>query len=349
MSPLLELHNVSHSYGKNVILDNINLSVDPGEIICLLGPSGCGKTTLLRVITGLENMQSGDVLVSGVPVSSGNTHLVAPEHRNMGLVFQDGALFPHMTVFKNVAFGLGNLNHDEYEKRITESLSMVGMLDYIHRYPSELSGGQQQRVALARVLAPRPALILMDEPFSGLDSRLRDSVREEVLSIIKRVGVTVIMVTHDPKEAMYVSDRICLLNDGSIEQMGSPQELYENPRTPFVAAFMGDVNRFIGTYMNDQVITSIGMLPVPHKMKNGTKCEVLIRPESMWFEYTSNAGMGKIVSVHNLGDSILLMIDMNTGDRLRIRVNERLHCQLGSNCSVHIHVGVVPYVFPVSG
>jgi iron(III) transport system ATP-binding protein len=278
---VLELKNVHHAFEDGVeVLHDINLAIAPGEIVCLLGPSGCGKTTTLRLAAGLEECQQGEVLINDTNVSDGNIH-VPPEKRGVGLVFQDTALFPHLTVGENVAFGLGALDERARAERVREMLHQVSMGTYAEAYPHVLSGGQQQRVALARSLAPDPKIILLDEPFSGLDAQLRALIREETLTLLKAHGVTALVVTHDPEEAMYVADRIAVMNQGRIEQIGRPDDLYCHPVNPFVTRFFSSTNRFTTRVRERQVATPFGPLKAPDGLADGVLADVLIRPEAL--------------------------------------------------------------------
>ncbi|MDX1709914.1 MAG: ABC transporter ATP-binding protein, partial [Rhodovibrionaceae bacterium] len=238
----LRLEHVSHAYGDILAVDDLSLSIGAGELVCLLGPSGCGKTTALRVAAGLERLQRGRVVLDG-QVVAGEKRDLPPEARSVGLVFQDFALFPHLSVKDNVIFGLKRLGQRERESRALQALSKVGMDDQAEAFPHMLSGGQQQRVALARAMAPEPRVMLLDEPFSGLDARLRHQVRDQTLHVLTQSGATTLMVTHDPEEAMFMADRIALMRGGRLEQVGAPTELYFTPRTAFVAGFFGDINR----------------------------------------------------------------------------------------------------------
>ena len=228
--PELSINEVYHSYNENPCLKNITFDVSKGEIISLLGPSGSGKTTILRSIAGLEKIISGKILISDKLVSSSNT-FVPPEKRKIGFVFQDYALFPHLTVLKNILFGLKRENTN----RAFEVMQLLGIADLKDSYPHQISGGQQQRVALARAIAPSPKIILLDEPFVRLDIRLREKVRDEVLHLLKISGTTAIIVTHEAEEAMFMSDRIVVINDGKLMQVGRPGDLYNRPKSKFVA------------------------------------------------------------------------------------------------------------------
>jgi len=275
----LKLEHVSHAYGDVLAVDDLTLAVAPGELVCLLGPSGCGKTTALRVAAGLEALQSGRVLMDDKPVANGTVDL-PPERRSVGLVFQDYALFPHLSVRGNVEFGLAGLSGVERRERALRLLEQVGMSEFADAYPHNLSGGEQQRVALARALAPRPRIILLDEPFSGLDRQLRNQIRDETLHILKESGAASLMVTHDPEEAMFMADRVALMRQGGIVQIGAPTELYFAPVNAFVASFFGEVNRLESVVRQGQVETPFGWVDAPDRVSD-TRVEVLIRPEAL--------------------------------------------------------------------
>jgi iron(III) transport system ATP-binding protein len=279
-APVLAMHHIRHAYGKHQAVEDVSLYVEQGEVVCLLGPSGCGKTTLLRIVAGLETVQEGGVDLGGRPIGRPGKAHVPPEKRNVGLAFQDSALFPHLSVLDNVAFGLESLPGKQRRARAMELLEQLGMESYAKSYPHTLSGGQQQRVALARALAPAPSLMLLDEPFSSLDARLRDRIRDDTLHVLKRVGAGALLVTHDPEEAMFMADRIALMRDGHIVQMGTPLELYCAPRDPFVVTFFGEVNEMAGEVRGGRVKTPIGEVPVDD-IADGTQVRVLIRPEAL--------------------------------------------------------------------
>ena len=275
----LVLDRVSHAYGDVLAVDDLSLTIAAGELVCLLGPSGCGKTTALRIAAGLEHLQRGRVLMAGREVA-GETANVPPEARNVGLVFQDYALFPHLSVRSNVAFGLARLSAKERRVRAEEILAQVGMGSYGDTYPHQLSGGQQQRVALARALAPRPRVMLLDEPFSGLDRALRNQIRDETLHVLKQSGAATLMVTHDPEEAMFMADRVALMRAGRIVQVGQPADLYLAPDNAFVASFFGEVNRLFGIVREGRVRTPFGWA-LAEGFADGAEVEVLIRPEAL--------------------------------------------------------------------
>ncbi len=277
--PALVLDRVSHAYGDLLAVDDLSLTVAAGELVCLLGPSGCGKTTALRIAAGLEHLQAGRVVLAG-RVVAGERRELPPEERNIGLVFQDYALFPHLSVRANVAFGLNKLPAKERRTRAEQVLAQVGMDTYAEAYPHQLSGGQQQRVALARALAPRPPVMLLDEPFSGLDQALRNQIRDQTLHVLKQSGAATLMVTHDPEEAMFMADRVALMRDGRMVQIGQPSELYVAPRDAFVASFFGEVNRLPGTVHEGRVQTPFGWVRAEGHAE-GAEVEVLIRPEAL--------------------------------------------------------------------
>ncbi len=237
----MRFENVSYKVDDKAILENITLDVEPGKVLCLLGPSGSGKTSLLRIAAGLIENSSGRVLIDGRVVSDENSFL-PPERRGVGLVFQDFALFPHLTIRENVEFGLTAMNRTEAMEQAMRILSRVGLSERAEQYPHVLSGGEQQRVALARALAPRPGVLLMDEPFSGLDSRLRDTVREQSLDLLRETRSTAIIVTHDAEEALRVGDHIALIREGKLVQYGSGRDLYYNPANLFAAGFFSEIN-----------------------------------------------------------------------------------------------------------
>ncbi|MCB1386126.1 MAG: ABC transporter ATP-binding protein [Nitratireductor sp.] len=253
----LQFSHVSHRYGPHETIRDLSLDIAPGEVVSLLGPSGSGKTTLLRLAAGLQRPLSGEIAINHQVVSNAGG-LVPPEKRGIGLVFQDFALFPHMTIRTNVEFGLTKLAAAERKAYALYMLKTVGLDGKADRYPHNLSGGEQQRVALARALAPKPGILLMDEPFSGLDGRLRESVRNETLAILRSTRSTVVVVTHDPEEALNISDRIALMRDGRIVQFGACEELYHRPADLFAARFFSEVNQFSGRLSEGIVDTPVG-------------------------------------------------------------------------------------------
>ena len=283
----LTFEDIHHQFSPDAVtLRGVTLSAEPGEVLCLLGPSGSGKTTLLRIAAGIEVQSSGRVLL-GEREIAGPSVFLPPEKRSIGLMFQDFALFPHMSILENVQFGLTALSREEARREALISLQRVGLEDYANAYPHILSGGEQQRVALARAMAPRPAVLLMDEPFSGLDSRLKDSVRAETLAILRHSRATAIVVTHDAEEAMRMGDRIALLRDGQLVQAGTAEEIYNKPSNLFAAGFFSELNVFPAVASGGEVQTPLGRFAAKG-FADGTPLSVAIRLSD--FDVTENLG-----------------------------------------------------------
>ena len=282
---LLELSHVGKRFGADgpVAVDDLTLSLEAGHILALLGPSGCGKTTTLRLIAGFEVPDAGEIAIGGRIVVRAGDAGVPPEERSVGVVFQDYALFPHLTVSDNVAFGLTRAPRGERPARVARMLDLVGLGDLGRRYPHELSGGQQQRVAVARALAPAPTLLLLDEPFSNLDADLRSQMRDEVQNILRTTGTTAIFVTHDQEEAFTIADQVGVLNRGRLEQLDSPSTIYHQPATPFVAAFVGAADFLPGLVTADGVVTEIGVFANVEGRSEGARVRVMIRPDDVSF------------------------------------------------------------------
>lgn len=287
----LKLDRISQSYGHRQIVDNLSILLQEGQIGCLLGPSGCGKTTVLRCIAGFEPITAGHIEIGGEIVSS-PARLVPPEMRHIGMVFQDYALFPHLNVAGNIAFGLGKLDASSRLTRVEELLRLTGLQDSAGKYPHQLSGGQQQRVALARALAPKPRMLLMDEPFSNLDVELRERLSLEVRDILKREGMTALIVTHDQHEAFALADYVGVMHQGSIEQWDTPYNLYHQPSSRFVADFIGQGVFLPGMVMNNSMVeielgVLHGMIPTDCDATGCEECvhdcyvDVLIRPDDI--------------------------------------------------------------------
>lgn len=271
----LAFESIHHAYGGKPTLQGLSLLAEAGKVTCLLGPSGSGKTTLLRIAAGIEAQSAGTIRLNGREIAGPDVFL-PPEERSIGLVFQDFALFPHLTILRNVMFGLTALSPAEARSEAMIALSRVGLQHYADAYPHVLSGGEQQRVALARAIAPRPAVLLMDEPFSGLDSRLKDSIRSETLSILRQSRTTAIVVTHDAEEAMRMGDRIALLKDGKLVQAGSGDDLYHKPVNLFAAGFFSELNLFDATVAGAGVETPLGRFSAGN-LPEGARATVAIR------------------------------------------------------------------------
>jgi iron(III) transport system ATP-binding protein len=277
--PRLALENIAMSYDGVAALDGVSVDVSAGELVCLLGPSGCGKSTLLRIAAGVERQSAGSVWRDGVCVSDATRH-DPPETRSVGLMFQDFALFPHLSVAQNIAFGLRRKGAAERNRIVGAYLERVGLAGYGEKYPHQLSGGEQQRVALARALAPKPSVMLMDEPFSGLDKRLRDGVRDETLALLKEEGAAVLLVTHEPDEALRMADRIALMRGGRIAQIGAPYHIYNHPVDSKAAAFFSDLNVIHGRVASRQTETPFGLFLTPG-LVDDAEVEVIIRPQHL--------------------------------------------------------------------
>lgn len=278
----LEVRNLTRRFGGRAVVSDVSLSVAPGQVMCLLGPSGCGKSTTLRIIAGVDDPDAGSVSVNGRVMCDATTH-VPPESRSIGLMFQDFALFPHLSVFDNVGFGL-RADRAEKARRISALLERVHLSGFEDSYPHELSGGEQQRVALARAIAPKPRVMLMDEPFSGLDNRLRDGIRDDTLDILKDEGTAVLLVTHEPDEAMRMADEIALMRDGRIVQRGAPYNIYNTPVDQDAAAFFSDINVIHGKVQGALTDTPFGQFLAPG-VPDGTEVDIVIRPQHLRIDF----------------------------------------------------------------
>ena len=330
MPPALELKDVSHTFGDLQAITGLNLSIEAGQVTCLLGPSGCGKTTALRIAAGLETLQSGEIYIAGNLAASADWGLPA-ERRGIGLVFQDYALFPHLSVVDNVMFGVTG-NQDQRRACAMAALEQVQMVAHCEDFPHTLSGGQQQRVALARALAPKPAVVLLDEPYSGLDARLRDQVRDEVLHVLKDSGAATLMVTHDSEEAMFMADQICVLKDGKMVQSGPPESLYRQPISAFVAGFFGEVTMLPAVVNNGVAATVIGDFPAPD-LGDNTAATVVVRPEALLLEKApaacTDAHLGMIIQARMLGRSSLVHVSVTNTVPPSVPAELHLHARVG--------------------
>ena len=291
----LVFENVTHDFGQVRAVDSFSLEIEAAEVVCLVGPSGCGKSTVLRLAAGLEELQGGRITING-RVVAGGTRKVPPEERRLGLVFQDYALFPHLDVLDNVAFGLRQGSATERRGVAIKVLEQVGMARSAGAFPHTLSGGEQQRVALARALAPKPSLMLLDEPFSGLDVRLRDSVRDETLELLKAAGTPALLVTHDPGEAMRMADRIAVMRAGRLVQLGTPEQIYDQPANEFVLGLFSDINVLNGIVHENYVQTPGGDLFVKG-YENGREVSVIVRNEGVRIANGSHGGAGAEATV----------------------------------------------------
>lgn len=313
MNQAVELVGVRKGFvrGEHPAVAEVSLSVAPGEVVALLGPSGSGKTTLLRLVAGFLAPDEGLVRLDGRDVA-GPGGIVPPERRGVGMVFQDYALFPHLTVFKNVAFGLNRLSGNARETGVRQALELVGLSGLEHRYPHELSGGQQQRVALARALAPKPIVILLDEPFSSLDASLRAQVRDDVALILRESGASALFVTHDQDEALFMGDRVAILRAGRLEQMASPEEIYHHPASRFVAEFMGKTDFLPGEVTGEGVATELGLLSQYPACPPGSEVLVAFRPDDVKLAPDPTSG-ARVVMRHFEGTVAIYHIVLPSG------------------------------------
>ncbi|WP_420641803.1 ABC transporter ATP-binding protein [Candidatus Leptofilum sp.] len=299
--------NLHKSFDNSPVVQDVSLSVAPGEILVLLGPSGCGKTTTLRLIAGFETLDDGRIEIDNQLVADGSQH-VPPEKRRVGIVFQDYAIFPHLSLAQNVGFGLKR----GQSQRVEEMLNFVGLGGLGERMPHQLSGGQQQRVALARALAPQPVVLLLDEPFSNLDAALRVEMRQEVRRLLKASNITAVFVTHDQEEALFMGDQVAVMNDGRLEQVGSPEAIFHQPRTRFVAQFLGQTDFLPGEVTDHGVQTAIGILPQMLPLASGTAVEVAVRPDDLQL-LPDDEGNGRIVSRQFVGIAFVYGVRLNDG------------------------------------
>lgn len=319
---VLELDQLTKAFGDETAVDSVSLTVEEGELVTLLGPSGCGKTTMLRMIAGLEEPTAGRISLGGTTVADHDRY-VTPENRDVGLVFQDFALFPHLTVAENITFGVSDWPDERRETRLAELLDLVDLEAHREKFPEALSGGQRQRVALARSLAPEPDILLLDEPFSNLDVRLRLDMREEVRRILKEAAVTTISVTHDQEEALSISDRVVIMNEGNLEQAGKPEVVFENPESRFVASFLGRASFVPGRVCGDRVETSLGMLGTeqlngPVSAYDGAEIDLLVRPHDLEAIPSNEANAdGRIVHRQYNGPNFIYRVELSTGTTVR--------------------------------
>ena len=348
----LEFLGVSHSYDKAKVLHDVSLAVPSGSITCLLGPSGCGKTTLLRLSAGLEPLQTGEVFLDGGKVADAHGSL-APERRGVGLMFQEYMLFPHLSVMGNVRFGLNELPPTEQIARAKIALEQVGMADFSQHFPHMLSGGEQQRVALARAIVPRPRVLLLDEPFSGLDLRLRKSLRGQTLGLLRELGTTTLMVTHDPEEALLMADHIAVMRNGEVLQEGTGSELYAKPANAFCATFLGEALEH-KVYVSSPVVdTPFGAVEVDAEFI-GSEVRILIRPEGIIFdtnynqiEVNSQFVGGRLTDLRAIGAYRQVSLKLhNSGLEVRFLSSRAMFPEVGSDVGIGVDPSMV-FVFPV--
>jgi iron(III) transport system ATP-binding protein len=342
---VIEVQQISKRYNETRAVIKCDLQVAAGEILALLGPSGSGKTTLLRLIAGFERPDEGRIVINDrvvVDVASGVW--VAPEDRGVGMVFQDYALFPHLKVAQNVRFGLRRASKLDSQNRVEELLRLTELSHCADRYPHELSGGQQQRVALARALAPRPPVVLLDEPFNGLDPELRPQMRREVARILRHLGTAAVMVTHDQEEALGMADQVAVVRNGELQQLGTPEDIYYTPTTVFVAGFVGHADFIPGIVSGAEVHTEIGDFPCPPNLPEGP-VKVMIRHEAV------NAKAGGILATVEerefLGGEILYRLRLPSGATVHLEQRRPVYWPVGHQVPVEVHLPNV-VAFPAS-
>jgi iron(III) transport system ATP-binding protein len=337
----VELSGVSRSYGAVAAAAGLDLEVAPGELLTVIGPSGCGKSTLLRLVAGLERPDAGSIRIDGHEVA-GPRAWVQPERRRVGLVFQDHALFPHLDVTRNIAFGLDRLTRAERRGRVDEVLALARLEHLAGRYPHELSGGEQQRVALARALAPRPVVVLLDEPFSSLDETLRGQVRADTVALLRATGTTAVLVTHDQTEALSVGDRVVVMHRGRIEQSDTPEGVFERPATRFVASFMGDAV-FLPAHVHNALLTSeIGVVStVPGWTGVDVDVDVVLRPHEVALTPVAD-GIGTVVGLEYHGAFVLHTVRLPSERVVQSWQPHSVRHPVGTRVGVSVVPGVTP-------
>lgn len=342
---ILQVENVTQQFSANsaIALDDISLTLATGEILGLLGPSGCGKTTLLRAIAGFDRPMSGAITIGGKLVSDRDIYL-PPEQRDIGIVFQDYALFPHLNVLENIAFGLTQLSPVDRQQRVTEVLELVRLQGLEKRYPYELSGGQQQRIALARALAPKPQLMLLDEPLSNLDIQVRSHLREEIRDILKAAGTSAIFVTHDREEALFVADLVAVMQSGKIEQLGTPEEIYTQPASRFVAEFVTQAHFFPARRQGNMVETEIGNFNVPANYPDDAT-EIAIHPEKLTLNF-SETGLLRIRTRRFIGREYQYCLQTTSGKEFHVKMPADLPLPVGARVDVSISAGAIQVFDP---
>ena len=342
MSCALSIKNLTCQYDAQTVLESLSLEVEQGQIVCLLGASGCGKTTLLKAVAGLLPLSSGTMCLNGVTIDDGENWL-PPEQRNIGMIFQDYALFPHLTVAENIAFGLKHETAQQKLLKVEEMLGLVHLKGYGDRYPHQLSGGQQQRVAIARSLAYKPDLLLLDEPFSNIDTQVRHELIREIRKIFKQQGVTAIFVTHSREEAFAFADKMAVMNHGVIEQYGTASELYYHPSSKFVADFLGGGSYLAATRVSEREFdTHLGMVEASaqQEIKIQADCALLLRPQHVQIQADEDSAV-KVLEQHFMGDHCRYVIDVN-GDRLLAISAEALN--VGDSVAVRVETqGVLAF------
>ncbi len=339
MSRALQIDSISKAFGGQCVISALSLDFPKGQIGCLLGESGCGKTTVLRCIAGFETIQAGTIQIDGALVSSSSRH-VPPEERRLGMVFQDYALFPHLTIAQNIAFGIGNLAGKDQRRRVGNMLDLVGLADDVAKYPHELSGGQQQRVALARALAPNPGLLLLDEPFSNLDVALRERLCIDVRNILKDIGISALLVTHNQHEAFAMADIVGVMRKGALEQWDTAYNLYHRPKSQYVADFVGEGVLVQGRVTSREAVkTELGTLKgrFSYPCKNGCPADVLIRPDDIIHD-DSSSFKAKVIRKRFRGANILYTLQLPSNEEVLALVSSHHNHAIGQKIGIRPHV-----------
>ena len=335
----LKVKKLDVAYDKNQIVFNIDFSLEKSQIGCFLGPSGCGKTTALRAIAGFEKPTKGEIILNEQKLNDSKT-FVEPENRQIGMVFQDIALFPHLSVVENIQFGIRSWPKLQKDKRTRELMDLVGMLRFEKKYPHQLSGGQQQRIALARAMAPKPSLLLMDEPFSSLDMELREQLAREVRIILKQEKISAILVTHDQNEAFAMGDHICVMYQGRVQQNDSAYNLYHYPANRFVAEFIGEGSLISGVVVDSDIITTeLGNIKdqIPETFKQNDNVDVLIRPENIILS-DSNKNHAVITARYFRGSGFLYALKTNSGAELLCLLHGSDILQIDQSINVSLQI-----------
>ena len=343
-TPVIQCRGLSKSFGSDPVVDSVDLDVHAGEVLALVGPSGSGKTTLLRIIAGFETPDRGTITLGGKPAAGPGVWTPA-EERRLGMVFQDYALFPHMTVAENVAFGLTGLDRSNKARRVTEALGLVRLSGMSDRYPHQLSGGEQQRVAVARSLAPQPIALLLDEPFSNLDLQLRERLRQDVKEIFSSSGVTVVYVTHDQEEALFMGDTVAVIDGGSIQQSGAPEEVYHRPRSPFVASFLGMADYLSAVSAGEGLDTELGKMAVEEAVGDG--CRVMVRPDDVMLR--SPGSRGTISNRIFQGTHYLYEVTLPSGETVHSFQNHTVRYEIGDSVEPYLESGQTLVCFSDGG
>ena len=334
-APRLRVENLNWTNSGNKIVSDISLSLFPGEVLCLLGDSGCGKTSFLRLICGLEKEDSGEIYINEEIISS-EKFSVLPENRPVSKIFQDYALFPHMTVYQNIEYGIGSLQKEQKKSKIDKIIRDLDIQEHLQKYPHELSGGEQQRVALARAIAPEPLILLMDEPFSGLDRSLREYIREETITLLRNSQAAIILVTHDPEEAMLVGDRIALMRNGKIIQIGTNDEIIFQPINDYTVSTFSNVNTYQSVIKNKKVETPFGFFEIPDNI-SGKQAKILIRDQAFQIVNPTENNSYQVSQIDYTGENSRIELKATNSDtQVKITVPGKTSVKLNDKIGLSV-------------